>query len=144
MHDISDCIYAVAAGSRRISRTGMDELLFSFMWDSGFNLVMDKSRICLSDLSSIAAALAAGMGIFLFAPLEDKNKPLEEAEKKVIGKKARIIVVTELILGMVFLAVNQRAAYAVLGAVIWCGVSYLAWSVKRYTEKNGKSREDNN
>lgn len=145
MHDISDCIYAVAAGSRRISRTGMDELLFSFMWDSGFNLVMDKSRNLLIRpvLQSLRRWLQ-GWGIFLFAPLEDKNKPLEEAEKKVIGKRARIIVVTELILGMVFLAVNQRAAYAVLGAVIWCGVSYLAWSVKRYTEKNGKSREDNN
>lgn len=103
-----------------------------------------KAEFAYQTCLTIAAALAAGMGIFLFAPLEDKNKPLEEAEKKVIGKKARIIVVTELILGMVFLAVNQRAAYAVLGAVIWCGVSYLAWSVKRYTEKNGKSREDNN
>lgn len=144
MHDISDCIYAVAAGSRRISRTGMDELLFSFMWDSGFNLVMDKSRICLSDLSYNRHGVGHGDGDISICSLEDKNKPLEEAEKKVIGKKARIIVVTELILGMVFLAVNQRAAYAVLGAVIWCGVSYLAWSVKRYTEKNGKSREDNN
>ena len=107
-------------------------------------LLWIKAEFAYQTCLTIAAALAAGMGIFLFAPLEDKNKPLEEAEKKVIGKKARIIVVTELILGMVFLAVNQRAAYAVLGAVIWCGVSYLAWSVKRYTEKNGKSREDNN
>ena len=107
-------------------------------------LLWIKAEFAYQTCLTIAAALAAGMGIFLFAPLEDKNKPLEEAEKKVIGKKARIIVVTELILGMVFLAVNQRAAYAVLGAVIWCGVSYLAWSVQRYTEKNGKSREDNN
>ena len=82
------------------------------------------------------AASAAGTGIFLFAPLEDKNKPLEEEEKKVLGKKVRIIVVTELIVGMVFLIVNKKAAYAVLSAVIWCGVSYLAWSVKKiYGEK---------
>ena len=54
-----------------------------------------------------------------------------------------IIVVTELVVGMVFLMVNKKAAYAVWGAVIWCGVSYLAWSV-RYMEKNGKNREDNN
>ena len=90
------------------------------------------------------AALTAGAVIFLFAPLEDKNKPLEEEEKKAIGKKAQIIVVAELIVGMVFLMVHKKAAYAVLSAVIWCGVSYLAWSVKRYTEKNGKNREDNN
>jgi accessory gene regulator B len=52
--------------------------------------------------------------------------------------------VTELVVGMVFLMVNKKAAYAAWGAVIWCGVSYLAWSVKRYTEKNEKNREDNN
>ncbi|MFR2368538.1 MAG: hypothetical protein ACLS8T_12725 [Anaerobutyricum sp.] len=40
--------------------------------------------------------------------------------------------------------VNKKAAYAVWGAVIWCGVSYLAWPVKRYMEKNGENREDNN
>ena len=107
-------------------------------------LLWIKAEFPYQTYFTIVAALAAGIGIFLFAPREDRNKPLEEAEKKVIGKKARIIVVTELILGMVFLAENQRAAYAVLGAVIWCGVSYLAWSVKRYAEKNGKSREDNN
>lgn len=50
------------AGSRRISRTGMDELLFSFMWDSGFNLVMDKSRICLSDLSYNRCGVGCGDG----------------------------------------------------------------------------------
>ena len=42
---------------------------------------------------------------------------------------------TELVVGMVFLMVNKKAAYAVWGAVIWCGVSYLAWPVKRYMEK---------
>lgn len=53
-------------------------------------------------------------------------------------EKAQIIVVTELVGGMVFLMVNKKAAYAVWGAVTWCGVSYLAWPVKRYVEKNGK------
>ena len=41
------------------------------------------------------------------------------------------------------IVMNKKAAYAAWGAVIWCGVSYLAWSV-RYMEKNGKNREDNN
>ena len=82
--------------------------------------------------------------IFILHLLEQKNKPLEEEEKKALGKKVRIIVVAEMIVGMVFLIVNKKAAHAVLSAVIWCGVSYLAWSVKRYTEKNEKNREDNN
>lgn len=107
-------------------------------------LLWIKEEVIYQTYITMIAALAAGTGIFLFAPLEDKNRPLEEEEKKAIGKKARIIVVTELIVGMVFLMVNKKAAYAVLGAVIWCGVSYLAWSVKRYTEKNGKNREENN
>ena len=142
MYDFSGCIYIAAAGSRRISCTGMEKLLFSFMWDFGFNIVMDKRGIYLSDIYHNDCGFA-GIGIFLFAPLEDKNKPLEEEEKKALGKKARIIVVTELVVGMVFLMVNKKVAYAVWGAVIWCGVSYLAWSV-RYMEKNGKNREDNN
>lgn len=107
-------------------------------------LLWIKEEFTYQTYITMIAALAAGTGIFLFAPLEDKNKPLEEEEKKALGKKVRIIVVTELVVGMVFLMVNKKAAYAVWGAVIWCGVSYLAWSVKRYTEKNGKNREDNN
>lgn len=84
-------------------------------------LLWIKAEFAYQTCLTIAAALAAGMGIFLFAPLEDKNKPLEEAEKKVIGKKARIIVVTELILGMVFLAVNRER-------ICGFGRSYLVWS----------------
>ena len=106
-------------------------------------LLWIKEEFIYQTYITMIAALVAGIGIFLFAPLEDKNKPLEEEEKKALGKKARIIVVTELVVGMVFLMVNKKVAYAVWGAVIWCGVSYLAWSV-RYMEKNGKNREDNN
>ena len=43
-------IYTATAGGRRISCTGMEKLLFSFMWDSDFNIVMDKRGICLSDI----------------------------------------------------------------------------------------------
>ena len=107
-------------------------------------LLWIKEEFIYQTYITMIAALTAGAVIFLFAPLEDKNKPLEEEEKKAIGKKAQIIVVAELIVGMVFLMVHKKAAYAVLSAVIWCGVSYLAWSVKRYTEKNGKNREANN
>ena len=46
-------------------------------------LLWIKAEFAYQTCLTIAAALAAGMGIFLFAPLEDKNKPLEEAEKKV-------------------------------------------------------------
>lgn len=107
-------------------------------------LLWVKEEFAYQTYITMIAALAAGTGIILFAPLEDKNKPLEEEEKKVLGKKVRIIVVAEMIVGMVFLIVNKKAAHAVLSAVIWCGVSYLAWSVKRYTEKNEKNKEDNN
>lgn len=113
LHDISDCIYAVAAGSRGYHAPGWMSCYFLSCGILVLTLLWIKAEFAYQTCLTIAAALAAGMGIFLFAPLEDKNKPLEEAEKKVIGKKARIIVVTELILGMVFLAVNQRAAYAV-------------------------------
>ena len=71
-------------------------------------------------MDMMICSLSAAIIILCFTYMEQSRGCLlyTSAEKKVIGKKAQIIVVTELILGMVFLAVNQRAAYAVLGACL--------------------------
>lgn len=92
---------------------------------------------------TMLAAVTAGTVILCFAPLEDKNKPLEEQEKRIIRKRARIIAVVEVIVGMILLSFQKKAAYAVFCSVIWCGVSYPAWAVKRYLEKNEKKRKNN-
>ena len=78
----------------------------------------------------------SGIGICLFAPLEDQNKPLDKQEKRVIRRKAQIITAMELIVGTGLLFFDKKAAYAVWSSVIWCGLSYLAWAVKKYADKN--------
>lgn len=106
-------------------------------------LLWIKEEFIYQKYMTIVIAMTAGAGILFFAPLEDKNKPLEDWEKKTIGKKAQLIVVAELIAGAVLLMIDEKVAYAVFCAVAWCGVSYLAWAVKRYLERNEKNRENN-
>lgn len=106
-------------------------------------LIWIKENFIYQTYITVVVAVMAGAGIVLFAPLEDTNKPLEEWEKRTIRKKAQFIVVAELIVGLTLLRVEEKAAYAVFSAVVWCGVSYPAWAVKRYAEKNEKKRKNN-
>ena len=80
---------------------------------------------------TLTAAMLAGAYVFGEAPLEDENKPLEEDEKKRIGKKAKIIVCMEIITGTMLLYWERKFAYAVLSAVNWCGIGLLTWHVKK-------------
>lgn len=106
-------------------------------------LLWIKEKFIYQKYMTILIAMTAGAGILFFAPLEDKNKPLEDWKRKTIRKKAQLIVVAESIAGAVLLMIDEKAAYAVLCAVAWCGVNYLAWAVKRYLEGNEKNRENN-
>lgn len=82
------------------------------------------------------------LAVFLFpfilkhAPLAAKTKPLDEQEKKIIGKRARIIVTVELLAGLFFVPVNARIACTVLCAIIWCGIGYIGWFLdKKWNRK---------
>lgn len=86
-------------------------------------------------LTFIGAA-TAGFFVFFLAPLEDENKPLEEREKQYNRKKAQIVVIVELLLGAACFFLSEKVAYAVWGAVIWCGIGYVAWFYK-----NGRLRK---
>ena len=61
-------VYAFNIGTGVVIGAAFGELLYcmifliAFMWDSGFNLVMDKSRICLSDLSYNRCGVGCGDG----------------------------------------------------------------------------------
>ncbi len=68
--------------------------------------------------------------IFVFAPLESKNRPLREYEKICIRKRARFIVSVELIIGLVLLFVWPQAAYTVWSAIVWSTVGYVAWFIE--------------
>lgn len=99
-------------------------------------LLWIKAELIYQEYITGTAAFISGMNVLFFAPLEDKNKPLEELQKKAVRKKARIMVAAEMAVGVIFLFFEKKAAYAVWSSVIWCGVSYMAWAVKRYAERN--------
>lgn len=98
-------------------------LILTLMWI--------KSSFPFQGLLTLFMAVTAGFFVFWLAPLEDVNKPLGEMEKQYNRKKARITVCAELLLGVSCFFISEKAAYAVLGAVIWCGAGYAAWFIRR-------------
>lgn len=75
--------------------------------------------------------------VFRFAPLAAENKPLDERERRIIGRRARIMLVLELVAGLLCLGVDQKAAYSILSAIIWCGVGYAGWFLEKYVQRRG-------
>lgn len=45
--------------------------------------------------------------IFLLAPVEDENKPLDELERQIFKKRARIISVLLFVMSILFIAIDQ-------------------------------------
>lgn len=78
----------------------------------------------------IMAALSA-ICIFIYAPLADENKPLDDTDKKAVRKKAQIIAILEFLVGLLLTIVNEKLAYAILSSVILCSITYVAWFVKK-------------
>lgn len=89
-----------------------------------------------------ASAVLSTVLIFLYAPLDTKNRRLDADEKKRIGNKARWIVSAEFLAGFLFLTVNPSASYMVWGAVSWCAVGYMAWFIEQKAETCGKAKKN--
>lgn len=69
------------------------------------------------------AGLAAGsLLIYLLAPVEDKNKPFTPKEEVYFRKKARVLLVIEILLGVVFSALD----FFILSACIVMSLNTLA------------------
>lgn len=81
-------------------------------------------------ITVVMAALSA-VCIFIYAPLADENKPLDDTDKKAVRKRAQIIVIIEFLAGLLLATVNEKLAYAILSSVILCGITYIAWFVKK-------------
>ena len=98
-------------------------------------LLWIKFTFPFQSLLTLIMAAPAGFFVFLFALLDDDNKPLGETEKQYNRKKTRITVSAAMLLGVSCLFISEKAAYAILGAVIWCGFGYGAWFIKNDLEK---------
>lgn len=58
--------------------------------------------IPLAEWAYYAILLVAALVVLVLSPVEDKNKPLDEIERKVYKKRAALIAVAELMIGLVF------------------------------------------
>ena len=58
----------------------------------------------LTIIVCIVLLIVSAILIFAFSPIEDKNKPLDEIEKKVYRRRAMVAWTVEVLLGVVFFA----------------------------------------
>ncbi len=89
-----------------------------------------------------AVAVASTVFIYVYAPLDTKNRRLDDEEKKRIGSKARRIVITELLAGFLFLMVDVSVSCMIWGAVSWCAVGFIAWFIERTVRNDGEDEKE--
>ena len=81
---------------------------------------------------SIALWLFTGTIIFLWAPVEAENKPLDEIEIQIYGKKAKLTWLIETTCFLVSLVCNWTSVYeSILLAGISTSLSMVAANVKK-------------
>lgn len=98
-------------------------------------LLWVKAEIPYQTAITVCLAAASSVFIFRYAPLEAENKPLDDYEKKNIGKRARKIITVELAAGLTCFLIDTKAAYTILTAIIWCAVGYIGWFIKKNVHK---------
>ena len=77
-----------------------------------------------------ALSIISAIYIFIFAPLADENKPLDERDRKAIRKRAHKIVIFETLIGILLLPFQDMLACAVLSSVILSGGTYIVWFIR--------------
>ncbi|MBQ4530920.1 MAG: accessory gene regulator B family protein [Lachnospiraceae bacterium] len=88
--------------------------------------------INVSMIVSVALWMLSGVIIFLWSPVEAENKPLDEIEIRIYGKKAKLIFLMETICFLVSLACNWISMYeSILLAVICTSMSLVVANVKK-------------
>lgn len=93
-------------------------------------LIWIKVQFVCKIYITVILAVVSSICIFNHAPLADENKPLEERDKKAIRKRARRIVVLELLAGILIIPFQNMVACAILSSVILCGGTYVVWFIK--------------
>jgi accessory gene regulator B len=84
-----------------------------------------------NDYIVVISVIVAGIIVLTLAPVEDANKPLDELETKVYGRRARILlaVLSILAVGLWFAGVEQ-VALAVVMALVLITVMLILGAVK--------------
>jgi len=73
--------------------------------------------------------------IFAFSPIEDKNKPLDEIEKKVYRRRAIIILVAEVVLAFGLIIINLMSfAVCIIFSLVTLSVLLIVSKVSVLTK----------
>lgn len=108
-------------------------LILAMLW-------VREISLCRTVITSLSAFVSL-ICIFLYAPLESRNKPIEADERKCIRKRAGIIVCMEWIAGWLLFMIDPGAAYTVWSAVVWCAAGYPAWFIEKKIGTRDEKRE---
>lgn len=73
-----------------------------------------------SILISICMFIVGSLIIFLFSPIEDKNKPLDAAEQLVYQKRTRFYLIVEVVLDIVMMSLGFKVLYEPISISLFC------------------------
>ena len=76
--------------------------------------------MCDSILISICMFIVGSLIIFLFSPIEDKNKPLDAAEQLVYQKRTRFYLIVEVVLDMAMMCLGFKVLYEPISISLFC------------------------
>jgi accessory gene regulator B len=87
-----------------------------------------------SSLTNMTIFLPSACVVFLLAPVEDKNKPLDELEQLVYKKRSRIIVLLLSLLAALFIGIGQiQIANCVAVSILASAVMLILGKIKNIT-----------
>ena len=73
-----------------------------------------------SILISICMFIVGSLIIFLFSPVEDKNKPLDAAEQLVYQKRTRFYLIVEIVLDIAMMSLGFKGLYEPISISLFC------------------------
>lgn len=73
-----------------------------------------------SILISICMFIVGSLIIFLFSPIEDKNKPLDAAEQLVYQKRTRFYLIVEVVLDIAMMCLGFKVLYEPISISLFC------------------------
>ena len=76
--------------------------------------------MCNSILISICMFIVGSLIIFLFSPIEDKNKPLDAAEQLVYQKRTRFYLIVEVVLDIAMMCLGFKVLYEPISISLFC------------------------
>ncbi len=76
--------------------------------------------MCDSILISICMFIVGSLIVFLFSPVEDKNKPLDAAEQLVYQKRTRFYLIVEVVLNITMMSLGFKVLYEPVSVSLFC------------------------